>query len=289
MDFNKDMPDDMLSYTKALLDNFPVFVLFIDGSSDVVISSNNPAKKILGDIDGKHLKSIFTDEWIAADSNSDAADLRTDYSTSINGKWFRLSKINAISEAAATAYVLVGIDITEMIKSEKQLKENVYTDKMTGIYNRNGGLSLLQKQISEVKTGGEFTVCYIDMNGLKKINDTYGHKEGDDYIMAVITTIKNSVRQSDIFARLGGDEFIVIFPHCSMRIVENIMASVNKKLETKSQSAANDVRYSISYGVMEVNSETNLDMEQILNYVDNKMYYMKEEYYRSIETENKNG
>jgi len=134
-----------------------------------------------------------------------------------------------------------------------------------------------------LQNGGEpFTVCFIDLNGLKEINDNYGHLNGDFFIITVVDVIKRAVRQTDIFARMGGDEFLILFPQCHYPVVENIMNNVTKNLDSFNATDTREEKYSISYGILEVRPETvALDPQLILNTVDQRMYTMKDAYRRS--------
>jgi len=199
--------------------------------------------------------------------------------TSLDGKWFQISTWDIDWVDGKKAIMYVGIDYSKMRDSEKILTETMYTDSLTGIYNRQLALDLLQSNINEMKTGGPvFTCCYLDINDLKYVNDNFGHAEGDEYILSVVSVIKGAIRQTDIFARMAGDEFLIIFPKCVSRIVENIMETVVNKLEVITATNENEIRYSISYGIYEANEQECPNVDQLLNTIDNKMYAMKKDY-----------
>lgn len=178
--------------------------------------------------------------------------------------------------------VLSGTDITDLKKSEQKLILSAKTDGMTGILNRESTLLNLDRHIENIKKGYPgFSICYIDINDLKFINDTYGHSAGDKYILTIVSIIKNSVRKSDVFGRMGGDEFLVILPECKYQKIESIMNGVCARLEEINLSSGLFHKYSISYGISEIDHKSNLDRDNILNVIDTKMYYMKEEYKKS--------
>ena len=88
------------------------------------------------------------------------------------------------------------------------LSDIAYRDALTGLFNRRYFLSGLAEAIDEKRP---FSLCSMDMDGLKYVNDTLGHAAGDEYINGVVRLISASLRRDDLFARMGGDEFSVLF------------------------------------------------------------------------------
>jgi len=106
-------------------------------------------------------------------------------------------------------------EIEERVKIEKRLKYLATTGTLTGIYNRGTELAILDSHIKAWEKNKEiFSICYIDINGLKYVNDNFGHLEGDELLVLTCKIIKESIRDCDILSRLGGDEFMIIFPQC---------------------------------------------------------------------------
>jgi len=109
------------------------------------------------------------------------------------------------------------------------------TDHLTGVHNRREGEKRLAEDIARVKrSGGVLTVCVVDVNRFKSINDRYGHQAGDVCIQHVADVIWRNIRESDWLARWGGDEFILVFRDASpfastelvlQRIVRNLKDS----------------------------------------------------------------
>ena len=99
-------------------------------------------------------------------------------------------------------------DITYQRENEAFLEVMAYKDELTGLDNRRSGL---RTSDSYIQKGIPFSLCMIDMDGLKNINDLYGHLYGDEYIKSVSQVLMDSARDIDITCRFGGDEFIVLF------------------------------------------------------------------------------
>src|SRR3989338_8947318 len=102
-------------------------------------------------------------------------------------------------------------DITDRKHTEEMLRELSITDELTNLYNRRGFLTLAADRLKltrRSKTG--LWMFFADVDGLKHINDTFGHQEGDRALTDVAQILKKIFRESDIIARLSGDEFIIL-------------------------------------------------------------------------------
>ena len=94
-----------------------------------------------------------------------------------------------------------------------ELKEQAMTDPLTGLFNRRYFLSVLEKQIAQVRrSGGSVSLLILDVDNFKRINDRFGHPEGDRVLRRVADAIVASSRRSDVVARWGGEEFAIILP-----------------------------------------------------------------------------
>ena len=100
-------------------------------------------------------------------------------------------------------------DITEKKQAEEEMQKQATVDMLTGTFNRRTGIIWLEKHMKLVtRSNSVVTICYLDVNDLKHVNDTYGHDEGDSLIKVVVATVQKFLRGSDIICRLGGDEFL---------------------------------------------------------------------------------
>ena len=109
-------------------------------------------------------------------------------------------------------------DISARKRDEELLRRQATRDSLTGVFNRarfDEELARYRALASRHEYDDEAAVFMIDLDGLKRINDRYGHAAGDDYLKNVTETISHRLRLSDIFARVGGDEFAVLLPHTS--------------------------------------------------------------------------
>lgn len=164
-------------------------------------------------------------------------------------------------------------DITKEREDEKRLADLAYKDTFTGIYNRR---YLIEHMDKLLETGAIFSFCYIDINHLKTVNDTYGHAEGDKYIMSIVNLIKDGIRETDIFARIGGDEFVVLLLKCPKAQADLKMERLyDNAIKLSNSALPYDV--SFSYGTVEVPSGCDdMSVESIISTADAAMYQFKE-------------
>lgn len=151
------------------------------------------------------------------------------------------------------------------LKLAMELRKIAYTDSLTGTYTRNYVMKILYQWVNEQRM---FSVVYIDLNGLKWVNDHLGHEAGDDYLVTVAETVNRHLRANDVLARLGGDEFLVLMPGVTAASACAVMEATEKELAGKGK---NDV-YSFSYGVETVGPGHSLDAEGIIHQADARMY-----------------
>lgn len=164
-------------------------------------------------------------------------------------------------------------------KIEKLVEENkaVYEDELTGILNRRGfyeqGENLLKVACL---TGGRFTLFYGDLNKLKSINDSFGHKEGDEAIKSAADLLKESFAKDDIVARMSGDEFVAIAMNkASVEAAEEIMGVIHTSFEKYSRDAQKEYQLSISLGYSIYNQHVNRTLDELINEADTMLYHNK--------------
>lgn len=170
----------------------------------------------------------------------------------------------------AIAYVLQ--DISTEKKQVYKLENAAYKDNLTQLYTRYYGMKILQKWLDENR---HFSVCFIDIDNLKYVNDRYGHAEGDRYILTVSQEIQN-FSEDAVICRLGGDEFMLLAPDRNRTQTEARMDILCSQLKTAHNCpASTEYLHSISYGVAEVDINTDLYISEILRLADERMYIYK--------------
>ncbi len=149
-------------------------------------------------------------------------------------------------------------------------------DDMTNIYNRRIGLEMLENHFNLSKRHkNSLSICFVDINRLKYVNDNFGHATGDKLIKDISDMIKSSIRESDIVSRMGGDEFLIIFPECDADGASKVMKRLTEKIREYNESSQRNYMASVSFGISEFSGCNDRTMEELLVEADNKMYAMK--------------
>lgn len=153
--------------------------------------------------------------------------------------------------------VVVFRDFSEKRLKQKEIEFLSYHDQLTGLYNRRFYEEELKRL--DTKRNLPITIVMGDVNGLKLINDSFGHTVGDELLEKVAQVIQNGCRADDIVARLGGDEFVMILPKTDAFEAEQIIKRI-KALLSKEKVGSIDI--SVSFGF-----ETKRTMEDTINEV----------------------
>jgi diguanylate cyclase (GGDEF)-like protein/PAS domain S-box-containing protein len=172
----------------------------------------------------------------------------------------------------------VGIveDITERKKMEDELRYLSHTDELTGLYNRRGFVNVaekLEKIVKRQKKG--LFMLYADLNGLKKINDTWGHQEGDLALIDIANILGATFRESDVIARMGGDEFAVIAVGTPCEDAKIIIARLQRNIDAHNATLEKGYKLSMSWGISYHDPENPCSIDELLIHADKLMYEQK--------------
>ncbi|MGM5487722.1 MAG: diguanylate cyclase domain-containing protein [Nanobdellota archaeon] len=171
---------------------------------------------------------------------------------------------------------------TYLVKQENEDRLNVlaYTDHMTGLYNRKSFLEHLHQEIARSnREHTKKTLFYIDLNNFKDINDTFGHKAGDQIIIEVGHRLKQCVRETDYVHRLGGDEFALLLPHGEFTEVAHRIQSCVCTPYLLGNTRITTISPSIGISIYEphTNKQTIEEaIDQLIQEADTSMYQAKE-------------
>jgi diguanylate cyclase (GGDEF)-like protein/PAS domain S-box-containing protein len=194
----------------------------------------------------------------------------------------RLAVIRS-SSGAATHNVFTLTDVTAAQRAEQHLTLLASHDPLTGLPNRRMLMERLAQAVSISERGGmELAVAFLDLDGLKRLNDEYGHEAGDLLLQTVAERIAGCIRQSDTIARLGGDEFVLLTLH---RLDEGIgsngnggvaevLAKVQEQIARPILVGAVEVTVTCSIGVSVFRQDGSMP-ELLLKRADEAMYVAK--------------
>ncbi|ATW23809.1 GGDEF domain-containing protein [Candidatus Formimonas warabiya] len=172
-----------------------------------------------------------------------------------------------------TGAMIISKDVTAREKAYSHIEKAAHTDSLTGLFNRE----LLNKVIKKYEQNSKpYGLIMVDINGLKYINDHYGHSAGDEIIIKAAKTINENVRKSDLVFRIGGDEFLILTT-ADQKIAMQMIQRIKEKSEIPSQ--ANPLVLSLSLGYSMFTEGTGFDA--ILLIADQRMYQDKKSFYET--------
>jgi diguanylate cyclase (GGDEF)-like protein/PAS domain S-box-containing protein len=165
--------------------------------------------------------------------------------------------------------VITFMDITERKKTEEDIIYLSYHDQLTGLFNRRYFEEELKRLDSQRNL--PLTVVMADMNGLKLVNDSLGHRVGDELLEKVAEVIKKACRKDDIIARLGGDEFVILLPKTGNYEAEQIIKRIEELIL---EERVDSVELSISFGY-ETKFNQEEEIQEIFKKAEDRMYKKK--------------
>ncbi|MTV50005.1 diguanylate cyclase [Heliobacillus mobilis] len=175
-------------------------------------------------------------------------------------------------------YTFFITDVTEQKRREEELHYLCFHDNLTGLYNR----AYFEQEMNRLNTFRQLPLSIVigDVNGLKLVNDTFGHKEGDRLLVCIAQVLKSELRNEDIICRWGGDEFAVVLPKTDEATAEKICSRI---LRTCKEADEGPIPLNISLGVAcKTNPEQKIN--EIFVQAEEKLYRRK--FHASIEVRN---
>ncbi|WP_169732511.1 EAL domain-containing protein [Derxia gummosa] len=190
-------------------------------------------------------------------------------------EWY-ISALADETGAVTSIFALVQ-DVNQRVEAEARLQQLAAFDSLTGLPNR----SSLQFELAQAldrarRTGHGVAALFIDLDHFKNVNDTLGHRVGDQLLLAVARILKSCVRKSDTVSRMGGDEFMVVIEHPKVRpaaqhIANKVLAALNQPIPVEGHMLT--VAGSVGIAVF---PEHGQDANQLLKNADVAMYHAKE-------------
>src|SRR5437016_4938529 len=167
-------------------------------------------------------------------------------------------------------------DITERKRAEAALQSLSLVDELTGLYNRRGFLAITEQHLTSIRRNQKIPVIlYADLDGLKVINDSLGHHEGDRALVKAAEIFKETFRSSDIIARIGGDEFVVLAAIGPEESAEFLTNRLQEKFKAASSQWNHSYDLSVSVGLAHFDDDEGHSIEELMAMADRDMYENK--------------
>lgn len=177
---------------------------------------------------------------------------------------------------ATGRHISVVQDITERKRMEEEIREMSLRDPLTELYNRRGFITLAEQQLRAAnRTNQQMLLSFIDVDDLKKINDTLGHEEGDKALTGTAQIIRNTFRESDIIARLGGDEFAVLAIDTADLDHEVFSKRLQQHIDAFNAEGNRQYKLAMSQGSAIYDPESPVSLDHLMSLADEMMYAQK--------------
>ena len=171
----------------------------------------------------------------------------------------------------------------ELEKTNERLRNLSLTDELTGLNNRRGFM-ILANGLLKFSKRANHPICllYIDMDSLKKINDTFGHAQGDTALTHFANILTKTFRDSDVIARMGGDEFSVLTIDATEGSLKSIQERLQSNVDSYNLVAVRGYTLSFSLGIIRVDLSSTFTVEALLAQADKAMYAHKKKRKRIV-------
>jgi diguanylate cyclase (GGDEF)-like protein len=165
--------------------------------------------------------------------------------------------------------------IAQLEERVRQLDDLAHQDSLLGLPNRRGFMRELERLIGRVTRYGESAaMLFVDIDGLKRINDGYGHKAGDEALVHIATLLSQGVRKSDCVARLGGDEFGILLAHAGEQSAHETAERLTAEIDGSEKSCdGNPLTLGVAVGVTMIQQDDLPDA--VIARADQAMYRQK--------------
>jgi len=264
----------------ALMHHVPQQIIVIDKDTRELLLMNNIAVKEVNadpyyidnllqimsnykDFDNGHEVDITYSPGKFA--RSDSSEAREEVERDLMVKTYHLEWENS------NAVIFAVSDVSATKSQIKTLEVHAYRDSLTQLYNRTFGMLTLDRWLYEKK---QFVLIFADLDKLKYINDTFGHNEGDVYIINAAKHLKTYSNDA-IICRLGGDEFMLLVSDTSYEEAQKTMGEIYHNFENDPYLLDKEFSYSISFGISFIGTDNKLPASDILSLADERMYHNK--------------
>jgi diguanylate cyclase (GGDEF)-like protein/PAS domain S-box-containing protein len=199
---------------------------------------------------------------------------------------FRSKKTNAYTERDLRLAERIGTQIAGAIanaqlfsdrkRMEEEIRDMSLRDQMTELYNRRGFITLAEQQIRAAnRAKRSMLLTFIDCDGLKGINDTLGHEEGDRALIDTANVLRQTFRESDVIARLGGDEFAVLSIDAADMNPEDFPKRLQQNIDAGNTKEARPYKLAMSWGMAVYDPGSPLSLDELMSSADERMYAQK--------------
>lgn len=263
-------------YNKAIINVLPDIIFMVDQDgifTDCQVSQDNTLyleKKIFL---GKSLNEVLPEDIARKGYEKIQAALETgqlqsfEYELEVehHKEIFEMRIIKCFEDGV----IAIARDITDQHSYLRQIEYLSYHDQLTGLNNRR----FFEEELVRLDNEKNLPLCIImaDVNGLKMVNDSFGHRAGDALLLKFAKVLKEFFPSENAVSRVGGDEFVILLPNINREQADNLVKSIKNKCDYESVDALN---LSVSFG-WEIKAHMSEDIHEVLTSAENYMYKKK--------------
>ena len=196
-----------------------------------------------------------------------------------DGSWIYLEAIGRVTkdDEGRVRSVINSRDVTEQVRLESELRQLSLVDPLTGLYNRRSFMIIVEQQLKKSLRSNQknMHVIFIDMDGLKTINDQFGHSEGDAAIKEIAALLRQTFRSMDVLARIGGDEFLVFLQDTPEQNIQTVLKHLRSNVDNWNLNRAKPYDLKVSLGTAVHDPANPCDAETLIKKADSLMYEEK--------------
>ncbi|MEK7468987.1 MAG: GGDEF domain-containing response regulator [Planctomycetota bacterium] len=176
-------------------------------------------------------------------------------------------------EVEKATLVRAALYAIERSRMQAESRDVSLTDELTGLFNRRGFVQMAEQQMRLIRRSGRpCSVVFADMDGLKRINDGFGHAEGDRAIVAAAGALRSAFRESDLLARIGGDEFTVLATGPGAEDAITLTRRVRDAVDANNEAAHRPWNLSLSIGIVRCDLTRTQTIADLMQEADRRMY-----------------
>lgn len=275
---------------RALVQQSSEAIVLINPDTRRVIETNRHFQELLGyseaEMNGMPVYDFVADSKESIDYYYDVIlPVRHELSTETrsflhkNGRAVEVERSGAMVHLQGKkVYMVTARDVTERKRNEEKMRYLSFHDTLTEIYNRSY-FEEEMRRMDHLREGSEGLFVF-DLDGLKLVNDSFGHEQGDHLLVRTAELLQDCFRKEDVVARIGGDEFAVLMRNTTTEAMEAIIARINSELARMAETA-HRIPLSLSIGHAYGSGEK-VSMRDLFREADNNMY--REKLHRSQST-----
>ena len=271
--------------SRLLFDANPMPMMICDAATLDIVAANHAAVSLYGHATEQLMQKRVTDFHEAGESERLGALLRgLDGDCEARTVWRQrasdgsehhvLIYVRILNEGPARRLLLTIADVSDRVRAEAHATHLAHHDPLTGLPNRMQFLEALGSAADVARgAGAELAVHYLDLDGFKPVNDTYGHATGDVLLKQVAGRLKSVLRSGDLVARLGGDEFAILqYPPAAgaTDVADRCIQALSAPFDLEGRQIA----ISVSIGIA-LASENGFDPDELMSAADAALYRAK--------------